>query len=111
MVILLVVFLQRGPTVPEITRADLEAAEKKWAATKPAGYDMDITILGRQPGLVHIEVRGGAVTKMTRDGVTPAQSRTWEYWTVPEQFETIQQDFDSSETVGGFVPLRARRRF
>ena len=88
--------------MPEITRADLEAAEKKWAATKPAGYDMDITILGRQPGLVHIEVRGGAVTKMTRDGVTPAQSRTWEYWTVPEQFETIQQDFDSSETVGGF---------
>ena len=42
------------------------------------------------------------LTKMTRDGVTPSQSRTWEYWTVPEQFETIRQDFDSSETAGGF---------
>ena len=80
----------------------LATAEKKWEAEKPAGYDMDITIGGRQPGVVHIEVRASTVTKMTRDGVTPSQSRTWEYWTVPEQFETIRQDFDSSETVGGF---------
>lgn len=63
---------------------------------------MDITIGGRQPGEVHIEVRDGTVTKMTRDGVTPSQSRTWEYWTVPEQFETIAQDFDSAERSGGF---------
>jgi hypothetical protein len=100
--ILLVLFLRRGPTVPVITRDDLALAEKKWEAEKPAGYDMDITIGGRQPGVVHIEVRSGTVTKMTRDGVTPSQPRTWEYWTVPEQFETIRQDFDSSETVGGF---------
>ncbi len=100
--ILLVMVLRRGPTLPEITRADLAAAEKKWESAQPPGYDMDITIGGRQPGVVHIEVRAGTVSKMTRDGVTPSQSRTWEYWTVPEQFETIRQDFDSSETPGGF---------
>ena len=100
--VLLLLILRRGPALPEITRADLAAAEKKWDATHPPGYDMDVTIGGRQPGVVHIEVRGGTVTKMTRDGITPSQSRTWEYWTVPEQFETIRQDFDSSETEGGF---------
>ena len=100
MLVLLIV--QRGPTLPEITRDDLAAAEKKWDGAQPPGYDMDVTIGGRQPGVVHIEVRAGTVTRMTRDGVTPSQSRTWEYWTVPEQFETIRQDFDSSETKGGF---------
>lgn len=100
--LLLFVIIERGPTLPQITRDDLAAAEKKWDAAQPPGYDMDVTIGGRQPGVVHIEVRGGTVTKMTRDGVTPSQSRTWEYWTVPEQFETIRQDFDSSETPGGF---------
>ncbi|HEY4311923.1 MAG TPA: DUF6174 domain-containing protein [Pirellulales bacterium] len=101
-IIVVTLVLKRGPSVPEITRADLDVAEQKWKANGPAGYDMDITIGGRQPGVVHIEVRAGTVTKMTRDGVTPSQSRTWEYWTVPEQFETIRQDFDSSETAGGF---------
>lgn len=100
--ILLVMVLRRGSAAPEITRADLASAEQKWQEQGPAGYDMDITIGGRQPGIVHIEVRDRQVTNMTRDGVTPSQSRTWEYWTVPEQFETIRQDFDSSETPGGF---------
>ncbi|HVU86379.1 MAG TPA: DUF6174 domain-containing protein [Pirellulales bacterium] len=100
--LLLFMILKRGPTLPEITRAGLAVAEQKWNAAQPPGYDMDIVIGGRQPGEVHIEVRRGTVTKMTRDGVTPSQSRTWEYWTVPEQFETIRQDFDSSETEGGF---------
>jgi len=100
--ILAVAVARRGPSAPAITREDLAAAEQRWQEHGPASYNMDLTIGGRQPGPVHIEVRDGKVTRMTRDGVVPSQRRTWEYWTVPEQFETIRQDFDSAETPGGF---------
>ena len=99
---LAVVIAGRGQAPPTISREDLTAAERLWSAQGPASYDMDIMIGGRQPGPVHIEVRAGKVTRMTRDGITPTQARTWEYWTVPEQLETIRQDFDSAETQGGF---------
>jgi hypothetical protein len=94
--------LKRGQSAPAITREDLAAAEQKWRQRGPKSYNMDLAIGGRQPGPVHIEVRDSRVTRMTRDGVTPSQPRTWEYWTVPEQFETIRQDFDSADTPGGF---------
>ena len=95
----------RGEQMPRITRQDLEAAARRWDEHGPASYDMDISIGGRRPGPVYIEVRGGRVTRMTRDGVVPSQPRTWEYWTVPGQFDTIRQDFDSAETPGGFGVL------
>ena len=97
-----VLILGCEPSLPVITRADLATAEARWQKQGPASYSMDLMIGGRRPGPVHIEVRDGKVTRMTRDGVTPSQPRTWEYWTVPEQFETIRQDFDSAETAGGF---------
>ncbi len=97
-----VLILRRETSPPTITRADLAAAERRWTEHGPRTYDADITIGGRQPGEVHIEVRNGEVTRFTRDGVTPSQKRTWVYWTVREQFETIRQDFDSAETSGGF---------
>ena len=100
--ILAVAVARRGPVAPEITRQDLAAAEGRWQEHGPASYNMDLMIGGRQAGPVHIEVRDGNVTRMTRDGVVPSQRRTWDYWTVPEQFETIRQDFDSAETSGGF---------
>ncbi|HEY1599103.1 MAG TPA: DUF6174 domain-containing protein [Pirellulales bacterium] len=101
-VLLGVLIARREPSVPMVTREELAAAERLWQTHGPASYTMDLLIGGRQPGPVHIEVSDGTVTRMTRDGVTPSQRRTWEYWTVPEQFETIRQDFDSAETAGGF---------
>ncbi|MBI2826134.1 MAG: hypothetical protein HYX69_15755 [Planctomycetia bacterium] len=104
-VIFAISIARRGETLPRVTREDLEAAARRWTENGPASYDMDIMVGGGRPGPVHIEVRVGRVTRMTRDGVVPAQSRTWEYWTVPGQLETIRQDFDSAETPGGFGVL------
>ena len=53
-----------------------------------ASYNIDLKLGGKTPGTVHVEVRNHEVTAMTRDGVTPSQRRTWDYWSVPEQFET-----------------------
>jgi hypothetical protein len=53
---------------------------------------MDITIRGAQPGQVHIEVRDDKVTAMTRDNLAPPE-RTWDTWTVPGMFNTLDQEF------------------
>ena len=67
--VLVFLILSRGSSaVPEISRADLQAAEEKWDRQGPKSYDMDLEIGGRQPGPVHIEVRQGRVTRMTCNG-------------------------------------------
>ena len=34
---------------------------------------------------------------MVRDGVEPKQRRTWDYWSVPGQFETIHIDWEAAK--------------
>jgi hypothetical protein len=92
-VVLQLLFVNR---IPELTEADLDDAERLWARTGPASYDMDLVIRGAQPGSVHIEVRNFEVTKMTRDGRAP-QRRTWDVWSVPGQFETLERELELAE--------------
>ncbi len=81
-------------TVPPLTKADYQAAVDRWESKGPKDYDSDIEIQGNRPGVVHIEVRGGEVVRMTRDGATPGQRRTWDYWTIEGQLETIGQELE-----------------
>jgi hypothetical protein len=46
---------------------------------------------------VHVEVRDGEVTHMTRDGMTPSQRRTWYYWSVPGQLDTIELELEMAK--------------
>jgi hypothetical protein len=99
----------RDPT-PELTQAAFEAAERQWSERGPRSYDMDLAIEGNRPGTVHVEVRGGEVVHMMRDGVEPKQRRTWGVWTVPGQFETIGLELDKADnpTEGFEAPPGAR---
>jgi hypothetical protein len=81
---------------PELTEARLMAAQELWEQQGPGSYDMDLEIRGAQPGRVHIEVRDGRVTAMTRDGRSPPE-RTWDVWSVPGQFETLERELDMAE--------------
>jgi hypothetical protein len=80
--------------IPELTEPLLEAAQQRWKENGPASYDLDLEISGAQPGDVHVEVRDGEVTAMTRDGRAPEQRRTWYVWSVPGQFETIERELE-----------------
>lgn len=98
-----IVLLARRSLPPPITREDLDATEQRWLERGPQSYDVDLMLSGRQSGPIHVEVRDGLVTRMQRNGVVPSQRRTWDYWSVPNQFATIRQDFDSAENpLGGF---------
>lgn len=92
----LLVYWSRGD-MPPLTRARLDEAIARWEQYGPSSYDLDVVIRGRQPGTVHIEVRRGEVVAMTRNGRTPAQRRTWEFWTVPRQLESLEIELEAAD--------------
>jgi len=89
------VWLFRDP-LPRLTPERLDAAVKRWREKGPASYDLDLTLSGGQTGLIHIEVRDGEVTAMTRNGRTPDQRRTWDYWSVENQLDALGQELESA---------------
>lgn len=88
------VMIARRESLPPLTRASYEAALERWHSRGPASYRLDIDLEGRQPGRIHVEVHQGEVTRMTRDGVEPGQKRTWDYWSVPGQFDTLERELE-----------------
>ena len=102
-VLLVLLILGRGERLPDLTPENLEAARRRWEENGPKGYDLDVVLSGSQMGKIHVEVRDRKVTAMTRNGVTPKQERTWEYWTVPGQFDTIEDEMEKAgDPVNGF---------
>lgn len=86
-----------GPErVPELTPQALAEAIRRWDDAGVRDYRLELSLAGRQPGQIAIEVRDDEVTQFTRDGVTPRQRRTWDYWKVENQLATIEEDLDSA---------------
>lgn len=77
--------------LPELTVERLAAAQELWQRKGLNSYDLDLQILGERPGPVHVVVRNDEVVALTRDGRSP-DKRTWHYWTVPAQFETLERE-------------------
>lgn len=82
---------------PRLTREALDAAVARWQQAGPANYDLDLVLAGAQTGNLHIEVRNGDVTQMTRDGKAPVQRRTWDFWSVPNQIAMMDEDLSAAE--------------
>jgi hypothetical protein len=93
--VLAVVVTMAQEGAPLLTQAALDAARARWNEHGPASYVLDLEISGARAGRVQVEVR---VTRRTRDGRAPSQRRTWEYWSVPNQFATLAQDMRSAES-------------
>lgn len=82
--------------LPELTEAELAKAKKLWQEKGLSDYDIEIEIRGAQPGSVHAEVRHSSVMAETRDQRVPPQW-TWDTWSVPGLFETLEQDMQIAE--------------
>jgi hypothetical protein len=98
-------------SLPQIGPGDLTGAREKWASSGPADYRLTVVISGRQSGELKVEVRGGRPVGMTRNGTAMKAERTWEPWTVPGMFETLETDFDNAAHAdekfdGGEVVMR-----
>jgi hypothetical protein len=108
--VIAVLFWDSRDTAPRLTETDYDAAVKRWEVRGPKSYNLDLELFGNRPGPVHVEVRDGSVTHMTRDGVEPKRKPTWEYWTVPGQLDTIGQELEKAAdpVVGFHAPAGSR---
>lgn len=88
--------LARG-SAPPLTVDALQAAQSRWNAAGIASYNLELELVGSQAGKIQVEVRDGQVTRMVRNGYQPSQTRTWYYWSVPGQFETIEIDLEAAK--------------
>lgn len=86
------VYLLRDP-IPLLSKDAYESAVARWQEKKLEHYDMHVVFSGGQVGEYDVEVRGGKVTKLVRDG-QPLQDRgaAWQLWTVPGMFEILEID-------------------
>ena len=91
--------------IPELTDARLDAALQRWNSHGPEDYRLEVQIEGLRPGDVSVEVQQGKVVKMTRDGRTPSQRRTWDVWSVPGMFDMIERELELAEDPAGEMDL------
>lgn len=80
--------------IAELTSDAFDAAIERWEAAGPDSYDMELEIRGNRPGTVLVQVRQGEVVRMQRNGYVPSQRRTWDVWSVPGQFDTIEREME-----------------
>ncbi len=87
------------PKIPVLTLDEFNRAKQTWESRDIKNYNLDLGFGGgSNHEEVHLEVRDGKVTVVTRNGKPPAQQRAREEWTVPNQFEMIAQDLEKSRT-------------
>jgi hypothetical protein len=78
---------------PPLTAAAFEAAAARWESHRPANYEMELNVSGRQSGTMHVIVINHEPTSVVRgDVVVPRH--TWDYWTVEGLFEIIRTDLE-----------------
>lgn len=88
--------------IPVLTAEDFNRAKQTWESHAIDSYDMDLVFLGgSNKEKIHLEVRKGVVTAVTKNGKPPAQQKTREEWTVPNQFTMIGEDL-AKHARGGF---------
>jgi hypothetical protein len=84
------------PGLPQISAADLAAAQARWQAAEVRDYDLTVVLAGRKSEEIKTTVRGGEPTAVTRNGLPLKDERTMRPWTVPGLLETIETDLDNA---------------
>jgi len=82
-VVLLMIAVFNRQDSPAVTADVLSAAARRWEATGPDNYDVEIKLTTRQAELHRVEVRDGKVRTYTRNGRAMTRRRTFGTWSVP----------------------------
>jgi hypothetical protein len=114
-----------GGRLPEMSRSDLTAARERWQAAGIADYEIEVEVQSRQLEKYRVIVAGGEPQEAWRNDRPLKQVRTFDTWSVPGMFDTIETDVEASEDKGNAqapkltlqaefdtktgVPLRYRR--
>ncbi len=96
--ILIACWMWRDRT-PRVASSDLAAARQRWDGNGPSDYDLEVRLEKQQVELHRVEVRDGQVRRYTLNGHEMSRRRTFETWSVPGMFGTIQHDVDNLDLV------------
>lgn len=97
--IFLVAAVRNRDPSPELSRADFSAAVSRWQAAGPQSYRLEVKVAGPQPAVYAVEVRDEDVVSATIDGRPLKQRRTFDTWSVPGMFGTMERDLANVDLV------------
>lgn len=86
-------YLRRS--LPPLTATALAEAKVRWSALAPPNYRLEVVVSGAQPAVYAVEVQDGRAVAASRNRIPLKQPRTWETWTVPGMFGTLESDVQS----------------
>ena len=102
-VAVIAVLRMRDP-LPPLNRTIFNEAVTRWESSGTHDYDVQVQVRGRQPAVYGVQVREGQVVNATRNGHPLKDPRTWDTWSVPGMFYTIEVDLDALDDSHGDHP-------
>lgn len=103
--------LWQRDTTPALDDAALAKARQHWKAANIQNYSVTIRVEGNQPATYRVWVENGNAVKAERNGNALRQVRTFETWSVPGMFGTIERDLTENSRPGNANRLVLRARF
>lgn len=97
---------------PLLTSERFEAAWERWRKTGPSDYVIQVRVTGSQPATYRVLVEDGEAREAFRNGQPLQQRRTFETWSVPGMFSTIEADLtrQQGKVPAGVAPARMTLR-
>lgn len=80
-----------------VDRRRLDEARARWTEHGPKSYDLEVVVKGLQDAIYEVRVRDGVVAEAFRNQVPLKQERTFETWSVPGMFGTMESDVETLE--------------
>lgn len=78
---------------------DLAIGIKRWADSKPHSYDIEIKLTKQRTEVHRVEVRDGRAVRYTINDREMTRRRTFDTWTVPGMFGTVERDLENVRLV------------
>jgi hypothetical protein len=91
------IVIESRSRIPELTRADFDAALARWEKTQLHDYLIETTVVGRQPATYNVRIESDRVVSATRNGHPLKDQRTLGTWSIPGMFRTIEHDLLATE--------------
>ncbi len=78
---------------------DLSIGIQRWAISKPNNYNIEVKQVKQRTEIHRVEVRDGRAARYTINDREMTRRRTFDTWTVPGMFGTIERDLENVRLV------------
>lgn len=86
-------------TASQVTAELVQQASDRWDTHGPQNYDLEVALTKRRVERHRVEVRRGEVVRYTLDDHEMTRRRSFDTWSVPGMFGTIEADVENVRLV------------